>query len=292
MLERTSDEERRYINRIPKNVAEFFGINEGEIVPENIAERLRELISTSPSSPEFKLGLNLLSFLRSLVEPSIRSEILKRALKRDFVARLKELLKPETIVKSYREDYSIGMGLLTLLEVLMPYLTRDEAVKLLTGLSKAAVQGLEGEALREFSRALIYGPLTNLKSEVLESFLMFMEHLNGHPNIALLKAELLVAILRMYPPKVFIERPGIVGEIGKVLKDVSSTALRAFTEDTLIAERIYWEVNNILSAMSSLCGEIKDWSPCQKILNIAGNELNKMYDVVGRELAKGDVNVS
>lgn len=286
-MSRECNEERRYITKLPKNVAEFFGVKEGEIVPEEVAKRVRELISAPPNSPEFKLGLNLISFLKSLVDPSIWAEILRKALKPDLVARLKESVRPETIVESFIEDYSKGMGFLVLLEILMPYLTRDEAIELIIGVCKKAAEGLKGESLREFSRALIYGPLTNLKPEVLESLLMFIMRLDGHPSIILLKAELLVAVLRLYPPKVFIKRPGIVGEIGNILRDVSIAALRAFKEDPIIAERIYWEVNNILSAMSSLCGELKDWSPCQKILNIAGAELNKMYDVIGRELAEG-----
>ena len=245
---------------------------------------LNNLLLKPVTSSEFRAGVELLKALKSLGKPEFVEEVLDETLKPELIDKLLMNLKPEFVIKALNADYGLGMGLLTLLEVLTPRL-KGGSVQLFEETIERGLRNLKGDKLREFARGMMYGALTSLKPRDMRTFLKYIRSLRIHePMIDLLRAEFLTMIARSYPPSYLIKEPELSEEMGKLLKELAERFLEIVDSDEIIAERGYTEIMIYLSGMNHICKELNDWKPCTKVMETAGDTLTKFLSIVGRKI--------
>ena len=260
-----------------------------KIIRENSVDEavkaLKESIGKPIESREFIAGLEFLKALKSLGKPELTNEIFMLVFTKDLARKICAELRPEIIVEGFLKSYGLGMAYLTLLEVLALKLGVNESLKLVKSLIKDALRKLESENLREFMRALIYGPLTMLKPPAIKEIIKVALETSEEKDLMLLKAEYLTSLARVHPPTYFIEdEGGIAAEVGLLLKEVVKGSLSLSESDSITAERIYQEVSIFLSEMNVVCKELSDWRPCEKIKEVAGDDLLLFCKVMGERI--------
>ncbi len=270
----------------PKALSDPWGlayevINKGLI--DDAVKVLKELLGQPLSSRHFVAGMEFLKALKSLGKPELTALIFEHTLTEDLVRKISNELSPNIIIEGFRKNYGLGMSYLTLLEVLLPRLESGESLDFIKRTINNALRELRKDELREFMRALIYGPLTTLKPPAIKEVTEVALKAEGRADLLLLKAEYLTSLARVHPPVYFIQgEEEITSELGLLLKEVVKEALRLLEEDSITTERIYQEISIFLSEMNAVCKELNDWEPCNKINEVAGKDLLTFYRVMGK----------
>jgi len=261
----------------------YEAINKGLI--DDAVKALKELLSRPLGSRHFISGMEFLKALKSLGKPELTALILGHALTKDLVRKISNELSPDIIIEGFRKNYGLGMSYLTLLEVLLPRLESKESLEFIKHMINNALRLLGKDELREFMRALIYGPLTTLKPPAIKEVTKLALKVEGGADISLLKVEYLTSLARVHPPVYFIQdEEEMTSELGLLLKEVVKEALKLLEKDSIAAERIYQEVSIFLSEMNAVCKELNDWRPCNKINEVAGKDLLAFYKVMGERV--------
>ncbi len=253
---------------------------------EGLRSFLIKLIKAPFGSKEFVTAADLVRALKSLGKTGLVREALKEILSRDEMREIKGKLSTNVVVSAIKTDHGLAMSIITLIEEILPYLGKDEAFDYLKALISEAVKNLGKDELREFGRALMYGPLSSLPVDLLESFMSHIASIDGGPEINILKAEFLVAVLRQYPPAVFEKNPELFNRVAEIIKAESKEAVYLMPNELTHAERIYREITNALSALNEVCRELGSWEPCKEVVSKADPDLREMYSSLGRKLAR------
>jgi len=245
---------------------------------------LRQLLSSHQESREYIIGLELLKALKSMVPPAMYIRLARKVFDEELLDKIVSDLDPEIVINEYAKNYAVGMSYLTLLETL-PFLgKRKEAFDKMISILKTATIKLKDdpELLREFVRALVFGPFSFLSPNLLVKLFRTIQELPDEPLYLQLKSDLLLMIIENYPPKMFQDYPEISVMIGKLLRGIAERNLLIFSEDPDMALSVYYQLSVFLSKMSNMCRELNDWKPCGTVMKEAGETLSEMNSRIGR----------
>lgn len=250
------------------------------------AEILKKYLQYPSNTEEFRYGLEFAKAIKSLWNPFDADEVFREAFSASLYEKLLNDFEPTRIIERMSNDYTFSMGTLALLEVLLG-LGRDERpLILLENLITHAPKKLSEDNLREFARALIYGPLTRLKPDALAKLLKKIREMEISPTTAQLRAEFLSMILGTYPPTHFKNSPQLRDEIAAELSSLSSYVLKNYENSPEEMETLYWELSNVLSRITGVCRDIGDWGVCNDIIRKTGDSLARMFDKLGKAMAR------
>ncbi len=252
----------------------------GRVKREDLVNKLYKLLSKPYGSPDYLLGLELLKAVKSQLPMDKLIEILKPL--RELKEKLYNDTDPENIVNEYSRDYSVSMGLLTLLEI-YPFIGLvDKLDKRIRELTIKAFHEIRGDRLWEFLRAVIHGPIASLPPTHMVKYLEFLSNLNLDRDMDLLKfkIDLLNMILEDYPVKVFVENPGLVERIGLTLDEIGKALLEDVDKEFI--RGVYSDLTVLVSGVNKLCGVEGGVSVCKRIYEIAGDTIKKLYEEISR----------
>ncbi len=245
---------------------------------------LKQLLSSKQGTKEYIIGLELLKALKSMIPTAMYISLARKVFDEKLLDKIISDLDPEIIINEYTKNYAVGMSYLTLLETL-PFLSkRREAFNIMIDLLKTATARLidNPELLRELMRALVFGPFSALPPSLLVELLKTLqEELPNESLILQLKSDLLLMIIENYPPKMFQDYPEIPVMIGRLLRGIAEQNLLLLDKDPDTAIMVYYQVSVFLSKTNNMCSELRDWKPCERIIEEAGETLSEMNRRIG-----------
>ncbi len=250
------------------------------------AEILRKCLQYPLNTDEFRYGLEFAKAIKSLWNPFDADEVFREAFSGGLYEKLLKDFKPTRVIERMPDDYIFSMGALALLEVLLGLGKDERPLILLENLITQALRKLPEDNLREFARALIYGPLTRLKPDALAKLLKRVREIEINPTTAQLRAELLSMILGTYPPINFKNSPQLRDVIAAELSSLSPYVLKNYNDNPDEMETLFWELSSELSRITGVCRDIGDWEVCNDIIKKSGNSLANMFDELGKAMAR------
>lgn len=253
----------------------------------NIAEIiavLKRLLTSHRGTREYITGLELLKALKSMIPPAMYVGLARRVFDEELLDKIISDIDSEIVISEYARNYAVGMSYLTLLETLLFLGKKREAFDKVINVLKTATIKLKDDPglLREFLRALVFGPFSSLSPSLLIELFRTIQELPDEPMYLQLKSDLLVMSIENYAPKIFQDYPEITIVIGRLLRGIAERNLLIFSEDPDTALSVYYQLNVFLSKMNNTCGELNNWKPCEIIVREAGETLSEMSSRIGR----------
>lgn len=250
----------------------------GEISDKVLSNKLYQLLAKPCGSKDFIYGLELLKTIKSQVPIEKYISVITNL--REIKSKLYNDTSPENMIKSYLENYSLSMGLLTLLES-YPFLGLiDKFMDRVKELTFYAFKKLKNNELWEFLRALIHGPLTSLLPRQIIEYLEYLEklELEDFNNPIKFKINLLNMILDNYPVKIFLENSRLTRNIGLMIDRISRSLLENFDEE-LIRE-IYSDLTVLISNVYKLCGVEDGTKVYREVNELALTSIRELYSEI------------
>ncbi|MCD6300578.1 MAG: hypothetical protein J7L82_00725, partial [Staphylothermus sp.] len=187
-----------------------------EVIGKIIAKLL-----TSDNREMFKTGLEALKAVKSQLQIDKQIPIMRAILENLDPRQVLENTSGDKIVSAMNYDYREAMGLITLLET-YPILGLKKYLptRILETIAEAFKNIRDWLKLLELLRAIIYGPISVLPPIELNELVHKLDELSYKEEIVWFKADLLMALPEIYPPKYYEEYPQLIKLINKLLKDV------------------------------------------------------------------------
>lgn len=250
-----------------------------------IVEVLSEFLSKPMNSGEYKAGLEFIKVLKSQAPRDVMSEVIEGIKNRGLVDKLLKDTDPDIVISTFRKDYSMALGLLTILE-LYPFIGLEE--RLVDYSTKIIVKAPKvfgrhsPQMLRELMRSLIYGPLTVLRPVDLDKMVDTIRSLPNEPLYLQLKADLLLMIVESYPQGLFLDNIKLITCLAELVRDLAKGIVSLLSGDPEMAMDVYSELNTFISKMNRICVELSTTDPCKLLISIAGKDLEEAYNRIGK----------
>ncbi|ADI32049.1 hypothetical protein [Staphylothermus hellenicus] len=249
-----------------------------------IGRILKDLLMRPTDTEEYMVGLELLKALKSQAPVEVLLRSISMVVDEGLIKKVLEDTKPEKILEEYRKNYFKGMGLITLLEI-FPFLNlRDELAERVKELLRQAPEKIDNEKdLREFLRAITFGPLSVLSPVKLKDVLVFIkDKLSNKPLCLQTKTDIVSMIVDNYPPQILGENTEIIDIIADILREVAENTILLASSELERALNIYSDINIFISKIRKLCEDLGRFDLCRRIWDRAGDSLNELYEKIGK----------
>ena len=250
------------------------------VIGKTIAKLLK-----SDDKDMYRIGLEILKAVKSQFRVDKQLSVIKTMIKNIDPAKILEDTKAEKIVAAMNNDYGEAMGLVTLLEIYpLLGLKKYLAARILETIEMALKRIKERSKLLELLRALIYGPISTMSPIELSDLINKLDRLSNGETITFFKADLLMALPEIYPPKYYEEYPQLIKLINKLLKDVIEQAIIKIDKDLDYVKELIDKINLFRLRINNVCRELGNFKTCQEIFKGLEDSLNELYAKVGKLL--------
>lgn len=249
-----------------------------------IGRILKDLLMKPMNTKEYIVGLELLKAIKSQAPVEILFRSISMVVDDKVIKKILEDTKPDKILEEYKKNYFKGMGLITLLEI-YPFLNlRDELAERVKELLREAPEKIDNEKdLREFLRALTFGPLSVLSPAKLKDVLVFIrDNLSNKPLCLQTKTDIISMIVDNYPPQILGENIEIIDIIADILREVAENTILLASSELDRAVNIYSDINIFMSKIRKLCEDLGRFDLCRRVWDRAGDALNELYEKIGK----------
>jgi len=249
-----------------------------EVIGKTIAKLLM-----SNDKNMYETGLEILKAVKSQLQVDKQIRIIKTMNKNLDPVKILEDTKADRIVTAMNYNYSEAMGLITLLETYPLLGLKKYLSSRIFEIIALAIEGIgERSKLIELLRAIIYGPIGMLTPTELNDLINGLNKLGNRGEIILFKADLLMALPEIYPPKYYEEYPQLIKLINKLLKDVVEQSLIRIDKDLDYVMELVDRINLFKLRINHICSELGNFKTCQEVFKNLEDSLNELYSRIGK----------